>query len=362
MKKSNIFFVVTLLVLSLFGACSTNSTCVERSFYYWKNTDYNLRDAELARIKALGTQKLYVKFFEVEADELIKARPTAKMDLHLYDLVNSYNPIKDSLLDSLVSYMEVIPTVYIRNEVFYNISKSELDTLAVNILFLCQKYYKSNIRNRHVDFKELQIDCDWTNQTKDNYFYLLEQIKQQSGKKLSCTLRLYPYKYPDKMGVPPVDKVTLMCYNLINPIENKDENSLQNNGLLEAYLKKAAPYPIHLDIALPVFSWIHVYQNNQFVGMISADKINLKEYAKQLKPMWYELEKDIEVGDLYLRIGDKLKLEEFEETETLKTISLLKKYISFDDTTTITLFHLDNENLEKYNNEVYNRFYSTFAN
>ena len=48
--------------------------------------------------------------------------------------------------------------------------------LVLLIVFLIDKYSKerfSNIDNGN--FKEIQIDCDWTKSTKDKYFYLLKK-------------------------------------------------------------------------------------------------------------------------------------------------------------------------------------------
>ncbi|MBK7469002.1 MAG: hypothetical protein IPJ43_20660 [Saprospiraceae bacterium] len=57
-------------------------------------------------------------------------------------------------------------------------------------------------------------------------FLFPTKLKSISDKEISATLRLYPYKYTDNMGVPPVDKVMLMCYNLLNPLENLKQNSI----------------------------------------------------------------------------------------------------------------------------------------
>lgn len=112
-----------------------------------------------------------------------------------------------------------------------------------------------------MEFGEIQIDCDWTLKTKVNYFAFLNALKKISHKTISCTLRLYPFKYPEIMGTPPVDKATLMCYNLTKPLESENKNSILDNNELRSYLKNTEKYPIHLDIALPLFSMM--YQNGR---------------------------------------------------------------------------------------------------
>ena len=355
------YLITGALFILLLNACTHHSTNAERAVYYWKIHNWTLTNGELKHLKELEIQKMYVKFFEVEPDELFGSIPTAKMNLYIPEKTSDYLLEEDSTLPASLANINIVPTVFIRNEVFYNSRKSAMDTLADNIIFLCNKYYTSGIRNRPGDYEELHIDCDWTAKTKDLYFYLLKTLKKLSGKTISCTLRLYPYKYPDLMGIPPADKATLMCYNLVNPIENKHKNSIQINEELEKYLKNAPAYPLHLDIALPVFSWMQVYQNNQFAAILNGNQINLNHFATQKDSLWYEMTEDVEVGDIYLRIGDKIKLEDFNEQETYETIDLLKKYIAFDDSTTVTLFHLDEDNMKKYNDETYTHFFTRFS-
>jgi hypothetical protein len=60
---------------------------------------------------------------------------------------------------------------------------------------------------------EVQIDCDWTAATRDNYFALLKKLKQQpffQKKTLSTTIRLHQVKFVSQTDVPPADKGLLM--------------------------------------------------------------------------------------------------------------------------------------------------------
>ncbi|HMC85958.1 MAG TPA: hypothetical protein VKI61_10545 [Chitinophagaceae bacterium] len=55
--------------------------------------------------------------------------------------------------------------------------------------------------NNKID--EIQIDCDRTNQNHEKYFQFLKIFKQlYPDKIISATIRLYPYKYFDKTGIP----------------------------------------------------------------------------------------------------------------------------------------------------------------
>jgi hypothetical protein len=260
-----------------------------------------------------------------------------------------------------IDSLQIVPTIFIKNEIFSFNDEKKLDALADNIVYLITKFNNEKLeKNTIVD--EIQIDCDWTKTTRKKYFYLLKKIKQISKKEISCTLRLYPYKYSDLMGVPPVDKVTLMCYNLIKPLTNNDQNSILDINELKLYLDKKRDYPLHIDIALPVFNWTQLYQNNQFAGLKQIDKSQIQTFAKLVKPMWYEVNKDttIDWSDYY-RIGDQIKYEEVSNETLQQAINIIKKNIQLDKKTTITLFSLDNGTFNKYKDEEISSYYNSFT-
>ncbi|MDR2916000.1 MAG: hypothetical protein LBV74_14440 [Tannerella sp.] len=342
-------------LLLFYTSCSPQDREVERGFYFWKSAQYSLLEEEKQQINALNVQKLYVKFFEIAPDPVFGVIPESKTSLHIWDV-----KIEDPNLSSPI-FTEIVPTVFIKNEIFKEISNAELDTLAQNILFLTNRYYQRNYSKDIADYKELQLDCDWTAGTKDNYFYLLKALKQSSGKLISCTLRLYPYKYRKKTGIPPVDKVTLMCYNLISPLANKDMNSILDVTELEKYLLQSRKYPVHVDIALPVYSWIHIYRNNQFVKLINGSKRIFREGDLiKIKPLWYEIQRDVFLGNYLLRAGDQVKIEDISIQELYQTIDLLKNKVKLDKHITVTLFHLDENNLIDYDIETLDSFYTRF--
>lgn len=104
--------------------------------------------------------------------------------------------------------------------------------------------------------KEIQIDCDWTAATHDDYFKFLELLKKESSVPMSVTLRLHLVKDRDKTGIPPVDRVYLMCYATSSPLENSDHNSILDLGILKNYLAHIQDYPIKkMTVALPIYSW-----------------------------------------------------------------------------------------------------------
>lgn len=338
---SGILFLLILLV-----SCKKDYE-IERSFYYWQNNSgYNI---DFEKVEELGTKKIYFKFFEVDYSETMGNFPFSKNKPYFW---------REKAEDSLT----IVPVVFIKNEIFQYNNEKDLDKLADNIVYLIEKYHKEAVTDRtELVFDEIQIDCDWTKSTKEKYFYLLKIIKTKSNKTISCTLRLYPYAYPDIMGIPPVDKATLMCYNLIKPLTEKNKNSILDVDELEKYLKNKKKYPLHTDIALPIFGWTQLYKNNRFAGLIDIDEKSIASFARQTEPMWYEINKDTVINyDSYFRKGDQVKCETITIDELNKSVDLLKRYLNIEGKTTVTLFDLDSKTFKIRTNEeleaLYNRF------
>lgn len=325
-------------------------TAVEPAFYYWKGNS-SLEDSEISAIKEIGVKKLYVKLFEIDYNEVQGNFPYEKkrIDSYEYEKLNS---------------IKIVPVVFIKNGIFQYNNEKSLDQLADNIVFLLNKYQKEEYGDGKLiyNYDEIQIDCDWTKTTKDNYFYLLKKIKALSGKQLSCTLRLYPYKYPDIMGVPPVDKAMLMCYNLIKPLSQKEKNSILDLNELKQYLNQPKEYPVHLDVALPVFNWSQLYQNNRFEKLLSLTSTEIKTFAKEIKPLWYQVQKDTTIDyTTYLKAGDQIKCEEVSAKNIQEAIAIIKQNVVLNNTATISLFDLSKSTLKNYSHEEISTFYSSFT-
>lgn len=344
MKKILLLGMVTLL----FFSCTKENKVhkVERAFYYWKS-DNSINYVE-SKLMLSQVNKVYVKFFEVDYSEAMGNYP--------YDKLESYNTILETN-----DKISIIPTVFIKNEIFkYNTTK-DLDELADNIVFLIDKRCGEKLKSTAVA-NEIQIDCDWTKSTKEKYFYLLKKIKEVSKKQISCTLRLYPYKYRQAMGVPPVDKATLMCYNLVKPLTKSDKNSILDIDELKSYLDKKRSYPLHLDVALPVYSWSQLYQNNHFQKLVNVASSDLSGFTRKIKPMWYEVTKDTSLHwDDYYRVADQIKCEEVSSETINEAITIIKNNVELDEDITVSLFDLDESVFTKYSHEEISRFYDTFT-
>lgn len=344
MKKLLLLGMISLFLFS----CSEDHKVrkVERGFYYWKSG--SIDSGEQTALKLYGAKKMYVKYFEIDYSEAMGNYPLDKTEM---------GGMSKNDYDSL----SVIPVIFIKNEIFQYNKESDMAKLADNIVFLIDKYSKEKFENMTVA-NEIQIDCDWTKTTKDKYFKLLKSIKEISKREISCTLRLYPYKYPEIMGTPPVDKATLMCYNLVKPLSSNTKNSILDLKELESYVNLKKEYPLPLDVALPIYSWTLWYQNNRFADLLTLGSKEIKEFAKPTKPMWYEVTKDTSMNwGQYFRVGDQLKCEEVNAKLVNEAIAIIKKNVVLKDGCTISLFHLDEHILNQYTNEEIDGFYTAFT-
>ncbi len=354
MKLRSLSFFAGVLFM-LFG-CGESSTRVERGFYYWKSEAKSLDSLEGAYLKELDVDRLYIKFFDVVPDDRIGNRPVAKTSLRIK---GKEGPFQGMGPDELP---EIVPTVFIRNEVLKGIAPAEVDSLASNIVHLCEKYYGERFPAYDGrSLEELQIDCDWTPSTRKAYFRFLKAIKKRRELTVSVTLRLYPFKYPDKMGVPPADRASLMCYNLYHPLKYPDKNSIQDPEELERYLKGAGNYPLPLDVVLPVFSRVHWYQNKRSVGTLDLAPEAIEPFTKELEPLWHEVKKDTVIQDHYLRQGDRLKVEKVSSKGLDRMTEVLKKHLSFKGRTHIAFYDLDRKDIQRYDHELLLRCYHAFS-
>ncbi|MFT3703506.1 MAG: hypothetical protein QM802_14175 [Agriterribacter sp.] len=339
-----IAIVVFIGIASVICGCQKKTPVAIPSFYFWKNNAYSLSEAERKLLDTFHIKKLYVKYFEVARDSLWGNAPVAKTNLR----INEWYGVN----------AEIIPVIFIKNEVMLRSGKQELDSLAQNITFLTRKFTNEKM---NAVYKEIQIDCDWTEKSKENYFYFLQQFKKTSGKIVSVTLRLYPYKYSEKMGVPPVDKATLMCYNLVNALQNESKNSIIDINELQKYLDKERRYPLHLDIVLPAYSWMLLYQNDKFRGIISRENEALMNTLSETKPLWYSVTKDTVVDDFYIRTGDKIKYETVSPEVLYKACDIINRNVALDDSVTISVFHLDEQKISTYSYEVFDSLHTFFS-
>jgi hypothetical protein len=185
MKKILLVFCFLLLVVLgfIFNPFQPKDKSPIKAFYYWKNYDYFWLESEI--LDTLQVRKLYVKYFEVDYDPDLGPIPVSKTELSLSRTEWDYENDREIL--SKNAKLNIVPTVFILNSVF---KEPGLNTreMAKNILHLVMKKYTENMEGFWSP-KELQIDCDWTESTKDVYLRFLRQLKEEMKKNSRVEIR-----------------------------------------------------------------------------------------------------------------------------------------------------------------------------
>lgn len=334
----------SILIFSLFCcffiSCKQATKHTGTSFYYWKVSP-DTADLSPTLLKQFQVKELYIKLAEINYDEAQNAvYPLSKLTR-----VQVYKE-----LDKIT----FIPVIFMANKALQHSDSAAIKLLAYRSFLLIKDYSRLLSPDSAAFFSQVQIDCDWTKETKDKYFYYLLELKKhlhQQNSSLSVTLRLYPYKYPAIMGVPPADRAMLMCYNLDNVRLTQTQNSILDLATLEKYLQGKQQYPLALDAALPLFDWYAWYRNEQFMGLVYTSELEdlkyndyattiLEDSAKKLI-----LTQEITVGNKYLRAGDILRKEYISQQMLEQADQLLHQKTKVEK---ITFFHFDRQLLKKY--------------
>ncbi|MBT2621986.1 hypothetical protein [Chryseobacterium sp. ISL-6] len=327
-----------LIVLILLTSCS-KKTEHPYTFYYWK-TKLSLELEEKKALNEVTTPYLYTRFFDI-------------------DKVNGrFEPVAVITKDlSFQTDKQIVPTVFITNPTFLNISMDEIQFLAKHVNDLIQK----KITQYHLKVnQEIQIDCDWTAGTRDDYFNFLKELKKISGKEINCTLRLHQVKDKMQMGIPPVTKVYLMCYSTSSPLETSDKNSILDVNILKSYLSKLENYPIKkIDVALPIYSWGIVTNHLGKHKLINAlsDKDLKNPNFKKISDHESEILKDGFYFGSYLNKGFKIKVEQVTSEQRNDVISFLDKKISQFN---IIYYQLDSKFVSNQNFNLTSQFQGDF--
>jgi hypothetical protein len=301
--------VLRFLFLFIFLFSCSKKENHDYTFYYWK-TKLALDKTEKEILNKATTPYFYTRFFDVD-----------KMN-------GKFQPIGAITKDkSFETDKQIVPTVFMTNRTFLKITDQEIKFLAESINSLIQK----KISEYHFKTSsEIQIDCDWTAGTRDDYFKFLKELKKISGKEITCTLRLHQVKDKAQTGIPPVEKVYLMCYSTSSPLENSDKNSILDVNTLKSYLSKIDEYPIKkIEVALPIYSWgivTNYLGKHKLINALSEKDLENPNF-KKISTTEIEIQKDGFYFGNYLNKGFRIKVEEISDEQIQEVVDFLEKKI-----------------------------------
>lgn len=341
--RSSPNLILILLLLFLWTACkSSPERFVGRGFYYWK-TNVNVSDYENRYMDSLKTDRFYLRFFDVDAAGK-KVSPKA--------IIN---------LGKGLPKLPIVPVVFITPAGLNAMSWKELAFYARNIASLIAG--KAN--EIGIAPAEIQIDCDWTQNNKELYFELLNKLREQAyfkDKILSVTIRLHQVKYLAASGIPPADKGLLMVYNIDNLRNVKVENSILNTQSARSYLEQVGAYPLPLDIALPIFQWTLLFEEEQLKGILrevnGAELANDPQLEKTAEHI-YKVKTDHLLKGYTLKKGQQLRF----EASHIDRVTEISKYLSHrikGDSLNLLLYHCDSLNFKNYKINELEKVFSSF--
>jgi hypothetical protein len=372
--------LLLVIAVSLFCFSCTKPQHPALSFCYWK-TSFSMDKNEDSLISQLGASHFYIRFFDVDWNAYEKeALPVATIQSS-WDFNKGFS---------------ITPSIYITNAVMENCDNAALDTLAARIkrrtssviagfrenysyrvLYALQESAgekkcntDSVLSEAAAKFNnkvtEILIDCDWTVKTRDNYFYFLTQIKKQfSQYTISSTLRLWQYKQRKLAGIPKADRCLLMCYSMENPTEYSIDNSIGSVEELSKF-KTDEPYPLNLDVAVPIFNWAVMFHEGHFRGLVN--NVNPGDYRDDtvnyspISENRYKLRNNMVIGNKYFRYGDEVRLEQVSPADLDKMVTYIKKNFKTGDNTRITYFSWDTLYIKHYGIEKLKTYCSDYCN
>lgn len=315
----------------------------ERSFYYWKS-NYSLSPVEVKALDSLNVKTLYIKFFDVDLSPTGSAMPVAP--IHFTQL-----PSGDT---------KVIPTVFITQACMNSLHGGDIDSLALHMSFLLSQIIDfTKLKN----IPEIQIDCDWTARNANAFFSLLNAFKSQPvmrRRQLSATIRLYQLKFISKVGVPPVDRGMLMCYNMGDLTDPAARNSIVDVDILKQYASSMKSYPLPLDIAFPMFEWAVLFRDWKYKALLrDIDTAALGSIAVRKALTTYVVRADTIFHGYAVRTGDVIRFEDV-STDALTDATKLAADNLVHTPGRVAFFHLDSSAIAKYHVETLDRLYRRF--
>ncbi|MCW8312640.1 hypothetical protein K7A41_15515 [Sphingobacterium sp. InxBP1] len=334
LRKTQLFLLFVTLWLLLFHSCSNSKP--ETAFYFWK-TVFQLDTIEQRALQEIEAKSMYLRIMDIDFD------PTGTQAVPISPVTFTQAVPKEQTL---------IPVVFINQRIFAEMDSLQIRALANKIVPFVEAKVKQAGKT---EFRELQLDCDWTRTSRDKFFYLLKYLQalpELDGVSLSSTLRLHQVKNTATSGIPPVKKVTLMCYNMGNLRQFGSQNSILNLQDLQRYLSGSlAQYPMDIDIALPLFQWFVAFRNNNYIGIskyISEQDIqDTTLFTRNPNTNLYILNVDLPKANL--RKGDVIRFEKVSKEDLLQTAKFLKGQLK-GKKHQIIYYHLDQATLANHGN------------
>ena len=338
MRKVLLFAVVSLLLLSCGRKGRSGEGEAFRGIYYWK-TDFVITPSDSAFLSAHRIDRIYLRFFDVILSNKAITGYTGPVP---NATVTFSSPKPESI--------EIVPVVFITLEALKDMTVSGRTGESAGKIFsridaMCRSHGLGPLR-------EIQIDCDYTERTKDGYFALCKALRaflEPKGISLTSTLRLHQLRD----AAPPVDAVSLMLYNTDNFRRADVDNSILNPQTVKTYLK--GDYPLPASVALPLYSWGIWMRDGSFRAILHKSEYSDTLLYKAGEDNRYTVIRDHIVEGHDLREGDVIRM----ESSPIEVVTEVQEYARrYLGSRSVILYHLDSLSLSRYSFDQIEKLYS----
>ncbi|WP_418178660.1 hypothetical protein ACNSOO_05940 [Aliarcobacter lanthieri] len=271
MKKYIFISFIFIIAFFIFFKEKPN---LNTSFYFW---DSNYQ-------KEITNEKMYIKILDIKY--------STKLEIIKTNFIQS--PPKD-----------FVPVIFITNKTLQKVDYKELSNTILGLL-----------KSFNFNFNEIQIDCDWSDSSRSNFFLFLEDIKKNINKTISATIRLHQIKYFSKTGVPPVDYGVLMYYNMSNLGDFETKNYVLDNEIAKKYHYNFDIYPLKLKLALPLYSQAVQFRDEKAINLFEG--VNIEDFSEnfeQINENKYRVLNSHYFKGKYIYKNDILRFENVNEDE-----------------------------------------------
>lgn len=310
-----------------------------RAFYFWRTT-LALSPAEQKAVADLGVQRIYVRAFDVAwSDDEKTVKPLGV------------------LTGTAPKGVELVPVVYIKNDVLAHLTVEQVPSVA-HAIWLQVVAVEAGL---DVTGTELQLDCDWTDKTRERFFALVSSVKAEAKRTVTSTIRLHQIKYRERTGVPPVERGTLMFYNMGKFSADPDARMIFDADSAAKYLSRIDEYPLPLDVALPIWSWTVHLRDEQVVGLMQSTdpgELPAMDFLQADGPERFVVTRSTFLHGTWLREGDVLKIEVTGPAETQAAADMLAPHLRAGERT-VTLFDLSERNLTRHGTDELDKVFRT---
>jgi hypothetical protein len=247
--------------------------------------------------------------------------------------------------------------------VFLRIAYADVESLADHV----QAKVSRMAEAQDLDFEQLQLDCDWSDGSRRNYFHFVELLNRKlkaEHKIVSATIRLHQVKYAERTGIPPVSRGMLMFYNF-GPIQaDTPRSSIFNAEDAGRYASYIARYPLTLDLALPAFSWSVHSRERRVIELlehvIEAD-VSAFDGFLNVSPNHYVASRSFFFHGRYFIEGDALLMETTTPDITNQAALVAQRGAGRHKRYgTVALFDLDDNQAKSYTGDDVERIFAKF--